>query len=593
MRQQHTYNTSLKQVLDAVNRRLNLETGSTLGIIQTCQSWLTSRKNLVCRLLLSKHNSVPDSPSNGEQAPSDPSNKRQLRTVWFNPWRYQGANQVWAGLADAIIRDLTDAMETEERTMFLLDLNLARADAHALREGIFSQVNRERIRRVRVPAAIGLVFALVTGAVQASQVLNGLPGWAEASLFGGYVPTAVGIFQAVRRSLTVKKETLAQPASPSLERFADVPDFGSELGFAHHARNDIHRVLDAVFQQANEDQKLVIFIDDLDRCSADTVAIVAEALNQFIGGEGWPCFFVIGMDMQYVAAALEVHHEEIVSAMPKDSRVPLGWRFMEKFVQLPFLIPPPEQSDLIRYADLLTDTQNNNEPPAPVVETAKQIAAENPTLSQVRQAARRAADSLDTDDAVKEEFVNTIESIAIPIRRQEIQNQRIDEFRKTDNTYKDMVRQAVKEFSYNPREVKRFVNAFAVRYAMSLVRQSWELDTPTPEQLRRWVTLWMQWAGLALWIIGLNDHPANGASPSSGQGQSAPRNAKQALKILEQATVADGTPTHETWQKTVSAHLRIEVDEFPWLNDDQVWAFFLRESQLSEPLSTGSRKGFW
>ena len=156
-----------------------------------------------------------------------------------------------------------------------------------------------------------------------------------------------------------------------------------------------------------------------------------------------------------------------------------------------------------------------------------------------------------------------------------------------------MVRHAIEDFSYNPREVKRFVNAFAVQYAMLLVRESWELATPTPEQLRRWVALWMKWPGLALWIMSLSDHAAHGTSPPFVQGQNGPRNAKQALEILERATVADGTANHEAWQKMAVAHLGIDGDEYSWLNDEEVWQFFLRESRDSDPLSTGSGRGFW
>ena len=41
----------------------------------------------------------------------------------------------------------------------------------------------------------------------------------------------------------------------------------------------------------------------------------------------------------------------MIAKLPPDSSgIPLGWRFMDKFVQFPFVIPPPDPEDLDNYA---------------------------------------------------------------------------------------------------------------------------------------------------------------------------------------------------------------------------------------------------
>ena len=49
----------------------------------------------------------------------------------------------------------------------------------------------------------------------------------------------------------------------------------------------------------------VIFIDDLDRCFPAKVGQVVEAINLFLAGDLPKCMFVIGMDTELVAAALQ------------------------------------------------------------------------------------------------------------------------------------------------------------------------------------------------------------------------------------------------------------------------------------------------
>ena len=70
-----------------------------------------------------------------------------------------------------------------------------------------------------------------------------------------------------------------------------------------------------------------------------------------LASDTYRCMFLIGMDPQMIAAALEKAHEEIRERLPSYERgVPLGWRFMDKFVQLPFTIPP--QADLNEYLEV-------------------------------------------------------------------------------------------------------------------------------------------------------------------------------------------------------------------------------------------------
>lgn len=62
--------------------------------------------------------------------------------------------------------------------------------------------------------------------------------------------------------------------------------------------------------------------------------------------------FVLGIDTEMVAAALEVDHKEVISKLPNyPTHIPIGWRFMDKFVQLPIIITPSIEEKTRKYAN--------------------------------------------------------------------------------------------------------------------------------------------------------------------------------------------------------------------------------------------------
>ena len=52
----------------------------------------------------------------------------------------------------------------------------------------------------------------------------------------------------------------------------------------------------------------------------------------------WPITPSLTEAAEMVAAALQVAHAEIAEQLPAGTASPIGWRFMDKFVQLPVLL---------------------------------------------------------------------------------------------------------------------------------------------------------------------------------------------------------------------------------------------------------------
>ncbi|MFJ2029272.1 P-loop NTPase fold protein [Streptosporangium sp. NPDC087985] len=280
-------------------------------------------------------------------------------TVWFNPWMYQNGEQVWAGLAHEIISQVTRRLPRAERERFWLELNLARIDREAVRRRAY------HLAMTRLaPLALGLVATLVlTGALLAAATLlpafGAFLGTAAATVgtAGSVAVVGAGAVRLARffgeSADTAFRELVRQPdllspglSSSTAEGFVTEavtnPGYGSRTGFLHLVQSDMRQVLDLV---ATQERPLVVFVDDLDRCSPGTVAQVIEAINLFLAGEFPNCVFVLAMEPEVVVAHVEAAYPELVETLPGGGRSGLGWRFLEKIVQLPLSVPLLDDAD--------------------------------------------------------------------------------------------------------------------------------------------------------------------------------------------------------------------------------------------------------
>ncbi|MEV4377681.1 P-loop NTPase fold protein [Streptosporangium sp. NPDC049644] len=276
-------------------------------------------------------------------------------TVWFNPWMYQNGEQVWAGLAHEIISQVTRRLPRAERERFWLELNLSRIDREAVR-GRAYQLALTRL----APVALGLVATLVlTGALLAAAALlpafGSLLGNAAAAVgsAGAAAVVGAGALRLARffgesadnafRGLVTQPDLLGPGAADGAGgEGATAPGYRSKTGFLHLVQTDMRQVLNLV---ATEERPLVVFVDDLDRCSSGTVAQVIEAINLFLAGEFPNCVFVLAMEPEVVVAHVEAAYPELAGTLPTGGRSGLGWRFLEKIVQLPLSVPLLDDAD--------------------------------------------------------------------------------------------------------------------------------------------------------------------------------------------------------------------------------------------------------
>ena len=84
-------------------------------------------------------------------------------------------------------------------------------------------------------------------------------------------------------------------------------------------------------------KRLVVFIDDLDRCLPERAIQVLEALKLFLCVRGG--VFILGLDREAIEAAIATRFGEEFPTC----------EYFEKMIQVQFLLPPIESSAMTHY----------------------------------------------------------------------------------------------------------------------------------------------------------------------------------------------------------------------------------------------------
>ncbi|GLY50156.1 hypothetical protein Lesp01_38120 [Lentzea sp. NBRC 102530] len=314
----------------------------------------------------------------------------QVLTATYNPWSAQTGEHVWAGLNDCIVATGAPVVARESSSSlqrFWFRHNVEQLDRNhvqrTLRKRVLSPALKLGVFAAPVPVLAQLVRAPAPLRVFGFDVSPAdLALWVVGVLLGvGLVHTAAGYL--FRRADTLLPAELFGPSGAmgalSTAVGADDPlrdpHRRARKGQLLSAQEDVHRL---IRQLGANGTQLVVFIDDLDRCSPRTTADVFEAINGFLS-ESFPAIrFVLGIDAAATAAHLDAAYSALVVAdAGKDAADPSpGWTFLRKLIQLPLPLPRVAQAQVEPLLEGLLGTA-----PEPLEITAEDVAGLHETAT--------------------------------------------------------------------------------------------------------------------------------------------------------------------------------------------------------------------
>lgn len=186
--------------------------------------------------------------------------------------------------------------------------------------------------------------------------------------------------------------------------------------------------------------KLVIYIDELDRCNPDTILETLEAIRLFLFVE--KIYFIIGADERHIQYSVQRKFSQI-----EGNQINIGKEYLEKIVQYPINIPRMRSGDVDFYLLFLLCEKELEplelEKLLSLLVTAKN---KNPLVFDIRQIIST-SDEFKTNEKIK---------VASKISR-------------------NMAPILSRELNGNPRQCKRFLNTLKMRQTMASYNNQ-ELD---------------------------------------------------------------------------------------------------------------------
>ncbi len=254
---------------------------------------------------------------------------KSFRTTWFNAWVYDKQETLWRALLLSALIALKAAVP-EEKTEDIEKLG-------DLETALYQPVDLEKVGGLTVEWG-----KLGRGAAE-SAVQVGL-----SFLPGGMVIT--DLLKELRDKEKSEQAILKVLSAIHRER-AQVHI--EQVKFLEQFRDHFKTLTDEYLVQRN--LRLVVFVDDLDRCLPDKAVEVLEAIKLFLDTPG--CVFVLGLDQNVIARGIEIKYHDIKgnghSENTSASYLVDGTRYLEKIIQLPFQIPPIERSVMASFVNSL------------------------------------------------------------------------------------------------------------------------------------------------------------------------------------------------------------------------------------------------
>jgi WD40 repeat protein/predicted KAP-like P-loop ATPase len=348
--------------------------------------------------------------------------------------------------------------------------------------------------------------------------------------------------QKQRVGLTANYASLMDFVSDRLQ----VDDYGKRLGLMQQVKQDLAALSDRLtdWQHNREELKkffprgparVVLYIDDLDRCPPDRVVEVLESVQLLLNTKLF--IVVLGIDDRYIARALEQVYEGVLKRGGK----PSGLDYLEKIIQIPYRMRPISSASIDGYLRAQTKIAKP-QAPSTSVET-DDIPTKTEPQEEIQEAIAPLAElNVQTSEfpEPEPESINTTESLenSQPIPNQTTQNPTISNPQaptSTDETtFLETIAQTIefeeeefkllvnccKHVDITPRTAKRLINIYKILQIIWSTRSQKGAKSPTDTDKR-----------IAMSFLAL-----------SGRYPTYMRNLFEEIDVLFEETISDESP---------------------------------------------------
>ena len=260
-------------------------------------------------------------------------------------------------------------------------------------------------------------------------------------------------------------------------KYLESPDYKKQSAFIEEFHEDFAKIVKAYIG----DDRVFVFIDDLDRCEHPKSADLMQAINLMIADDP-SVVFILGMDREKVAASLAVKYESILAYLPSETPeidpdilarrsaskgLAYGYTFIEKFVQLPFQVPQPSQADFERFFDKLGSSSSSNSLVSKSLVSSPKFRSFRLNLSWLKGSTKTSSKNQE-ETPIIENPEATIQNEKTEVKQFKKPKNELSErikltFEHDSSTVRDIIMMVAPALDYNPRRIKQFINVFRLK----------------------------------------------------------------------------------------------------------------------------------
>lgn len=288
----------------------NAETPLTLGVFGTWGSGKTTLLNMLMSDIQKK--GLPS-----------------LRTVWFTAWKYEQQDALWRAFMLRVVDGLYP--RKDDGTRYLPDelpnINQKQGAQHLerLERSIYETVNWQDEGK----------WSMDVGALAKEGVR--LPIWLAFHLAGlGTIAKDLGLNPQLAEILE------RQVREHHLNQLSSMEQFATEFEKA------VRLIL-------GKEGRLIVLVDDLDRCMPEKAVEVLEAIKLFLDVPG--TVFLLGMDREIIRRGIETHYGALLGGNGDKDGIPInGDIYLQKMIQIPFNLPPLDMRGRVGFIEKLEES---------------------------------------------------------------------------------------------------------------------------------------------------------------------------------------------------------------------------------------------
>lgn len=266
-------------------------------------------------------------------------------TIWFDAWKFSQADALWRAFLLEIVSALESlAKETSK------DPSWARADSRSLKEEM--ETLREALYR-------DATWAEKTKGPNWPHLVSELLALGITVAMGGVTGIlAAGVTEAAKEAIGKDTGNRTRDLLRTFQREEQM-HYQVQLRSLEQFSTKFQDLVGRLLKQTSK-RRLVVFVDDLDRCLPENAIDVLEAIKLFL--EAKDCIFVLGIDPVVIARAIELKYRDL--ALPesysgeRDQDYAFsGTRYLEKLIQVPFYLPSVEHKQIEGFINRLVPPQ--------------------------------------------------------------------------------------------------------------------------------------------------------------------------------------------------------------------------------------------